>query len=60
MGRIEYMTGIHYFYCTHWVIDTGDTPEWRDSDRDIFYLWKHCEDNELCHGLVYLTKQEVR
>ena len=56
-GRIEYMTGIHYFYCTHWVIDTGDTPEWRDSDRDIFYLWKHCEENELCHGLVYLTNR---
>ena len=54
-GRIEYITGVHYFYLNHWKIDTGDYPAFRDSDRDIFYLWRHVENNPNLHGLVYIT-----
>ena len=54
-GQIEYITGVHYFYLTHWKIYTGGYPAFRDSDRDIFYLWRHVEHNPELHGLVYIT-----
>lgn len=54
-GQIEYVTGVHYFYLNHWKIDTGDYPAFRDSDRDIFYLWQHVENNPDLSGLVYIT-----
>ena len=54
-GRVEYITGVHYYYLNSWKIDTGDYPTFRDSDRDIFYLWRHVEHNPDLHGLVYIT-----
>jgi len=53
-GRIEYITGTHYFYINWWRINTG-FPMFIDCDRDFFYVWKHCEDDPLCDGLVYIT-----
>jgi hypothetical protein len=55
-GTIEYITGSHYFYIGSWKIDIG-LPEFRDSDRDLYYLWKFCEEDENCFGLCYFTNR---
>jgi hypothetical protein len=55
-GTIEYITGTHYFYTGSWKIDVG-LPEFRDSDRDLHYLWKYCEDDNDCFGLAYFTNR---
>lgn len=53
-GNIEYISGLHYFYITWWRINTG-YPMFVDCDRDFFYVWKHCENDPKCDGLVYIT-----
>lgn len=55
-GTIEYITGPHYFYIGYWKIDVG-LPEFRDSDRDLYYLWKLCEEDKDCFGLCYFTNR---
>lgn len=55
-GTIEYLTGTHYFYVNTWKIDIG-LPEFRDSDRDLSYLWKYCEEDKDCFGLCYFTNR---
>jgi len=55
-GTIEYLTGTHYFYINTWKIDIG-LPEFRDSDRDLSYLWKFCEEDLDCFGLCYFTNR---
>tara|TARA_R110000803_G_scaffold16197_5_gene44473 strand:+ start:11778 stop:13850 length:2073 start_codon:yes stop_codon:yes gene_type:complete len=55
-GTIEYITGTHYFYLSFWKIDIG-LPEFRDSDRDLHYLWKFCENDVNCFGLCYFTNR---
>ncbi len=53
-GNIEYITGLHYFYCAWWKIGTW-YPIWTDADRDFFYVWKMVEDTSACDGLLYIT-----
>lgn len=53
-GNIEYVTGAHYFYINWWRINTG-YPMFVDCDRDFFYVWKMCEDDPKCDGLLYIT-----
>lgn len=55
-GNIEYMTGVHYFYCSYWRIDVG-LPQWRDSDRDVFYFWDYCVNNKDCLGMIYIANR---
>ncbi len=55
-GTIEYVTGTHYFYINTWKIDIG-LPDFRDSDRDLSYLWEFCEADEDCFGLCYFTNR---
>ena len=55
-GTIEYVTGIHYFYINSWKIDIG-LPEFRDSDRDLSYLWDLAEKDTDCFGLCYFTNR---
>ena len=55
-GTIEYVTGQHYFYINSWKIDVG-LPGFRDSDRDLHYLWKFCEEDEDCFGLCFFTNR---
>ena len=52
-GTLEYVTGCNYFYINFWKIDIG-LPSFIDSDRDWFYLWKHCVDNPKAKGLINL------
>lgn len=53
-GNIEFLTGLNYFYISWWRINTG-YPMFIDCDRDFFYVWKMCEDDSRCDGLVYIT-----
>jgi len=53
-GTIEYITGIHYFYVSYWKIDIG-LPDFRDSDRDLHYVWDYCVEDTECFGLAYFT-----
>jgi len=52
-GNIEYITGLHYFYCAYWYLDDG-LPFFVDADRDFYYVWDHCEKDPKCYGLVYI------
>ena len=52
-GNIEYMTGVHYFYCNWWKIDVG-FPRWREADRDFFYIWDLCVKDPNCFGLILM------
>ncbi|MCB0745094.1 MAG: hypothetical protein KDC67_14395, partial [Ignavibacteriae bacterium] len=54
-GGIEYITGIHYFYLTYWRIMGTGLPDFRDSDRDFFYIWDSIVKDKDCFGLLYFT-----
>lgn len=55
-GKVEYITGIHYFYLTHWKIDVG-LPFFKDTDRDFFYLWDKAVISEWILGLFQITNR---
>ena len=48
-GNIEYITGPHWFYLTHWFIDIG-LPRFIDADRDWFYWWWSVENTRKLFG----------
>jgi len=50
-GNIEYVTGDHWFYLTHWHLDTG-LPKFIDADRDFFYLVQFSDNNPKSFGLL--------
>ena len=55
-GNLEWMTPHHYMYCNYWY--TQDViAEWRDNDRDFFYVWDIAEKDEDCYGLIYLANR---
>ncbi len=72
-GNIEYVTGLHYFYLTTWMIPIqkevkqkdGRTisrkftwfPDFTDSDRDYFYFWQECYVDPLCAGMIHVTNR---
>lgn len=64
-GNIEYVTGLHYFYLTYWMIPirlkTGKKilglPSFIDSDRDYFYFWDYCVSDPNCFGMAYFTNR---
>lgn len=55
-GVPTYITGTHYFYLNWWKIDVG-YPAYRNPDRKFFYVWKYCEEDPRCCGLVEATKR---
>lgn len=55
-GEPTYITGTHYFYLNWWRIDIG-YPKYRAVDRDYFYFWKMCEEDESCYGMVEATRR---
>lgn len=50
-GKIEYLTGIHYFYLTYWSLPEG-LPIFIDADRDFFYFWEYCVKDPQCFGML--------
>jgi hypothetical protein len=57
-GNIEYVTGLHWFYLTHWYIDTG-LPKFIDADRDFFYLWHDSVNTINCFGLAAIENRRA-
>ena len=57
-GNIEYVTGLHWFYLTHWYIDTG-LPKFIDADRDFFYLWDYVVNKKNCFGLATIENRRA-
>lgn len=55
-GVPTYITGTHWYYLSVFHLDIG-LPQYRDVDRQFFYVWKYCEEDDLCYGLAYLTKR---
>lgn len=53
-GKPTYITGKHYFYVNWWKLDSG-YPDYRDTDRLLFYFWQYCIEDPNCYGMVELT-----
>lgn len=53
-GKVVYITGKHYFYINWWSLDTG-RPQYRDTDRKLFYFWQYCIEDPNCYGMVEAT-----
>ena len=72
-GNIEYVTGLHYYYLTAWNIvrveevvkrdgaigkrKVSGLPSFTDSDRDYFYIWNECVEDDNCFGLIHITNR---
>lgn len=52
-GRIEYITGLHYFYLTYWRIK-GGYPDFRYNDAEFFYLWDSVVNDDDYLGMIYI------
>jgi hypothetical protein len=55
-GKATYLTGLHYFYLTHWKIDVG-YPDYRETDRDFFYFLEYCMQDPKSLGMIEVTKR---
>lgn len=53
-GKPTYITGKHYFYVNWWKMDVG-YPDYRDTDRRLFYFWQYCLEDPQCYGMVEMT-----
>lgn len=53
-GKPTYITGKHYFYVNWWKLDSG-YPDYRDTDRKLFYFWQYCIEDDKCYGMVEAT-----
>lgn len=64
-GKLEYITGHHYFYISWWKIKiseegkpkTSGLPKFVDSDRDFYYLWDYVEKAPRIGGLNFITNR---
>jgi hypothetical protein len=55
-GKPTYITGLHYFYLSHWVIDIG-YPSFRIPDLKWFYFWEYCVEDPDCFGMNEVTQR---
>lgn len=55
-GKHVYLTGLHWFYLTWVQIDIG-YPHFRDNDRKSFYVWRYCEEDPCCGGLISVARR---
>jgi len=55
-GKPTYLTGLHYFYLTHWRLDTG-YPDFRIPDMEFFYFLEYCIQDPDCLGMIECTKR---
>jgi len=55
-GKVTYLTGLHYFYLTHWKIDVG-YPSFRMTDLYFFYFLEYCVQDPNCLGMIEVTKR---
>ena len=55
-GRPIFITGFHYFYLNWWELNTG-YPDFRDTDRQLFFFWEYVRTDKNCFGLLEITKR---
>lgn len=55
-GKPTYITGLHYFYLTHWKIDIG-YPHFRITDMEFFYFLEYCIQDPRSLGMIEVTKR---
>lgn len=55
-GQPTYITGLHYFYMTHWKIDIG-YPSFRITDLEWFYFVEYCIQDPKSLGMVEVTRR---
>ena len=55
-GKIEYVTGHHYFFLTYWRIPEG-FAYFKKSDQRFFWLFDYSCSLEWCYGLLQLTQR---
>jgi hypothetical protein len=53
-GEATYITGFYYWYLTAWRTYFG-YPTYRETDKEITYLLKFCEEDTDCYGLMLNT-----
>lgn len=53
-GKVEYMTGFHYWYCTYWELYFG-FPSFRATDMEICYFIQYCEEDPNSYGILLNT-----
>lgn len=58
-GEPTYITGLHYFFLTHWYIGTtlSGYPDYRDRDRKFFYFLQYSIEDPNSLGVLYVTKR---
>lgn len=52
-----YITGLHYFYLNYWILEDGNSPDYRDVDRRYFYYQDYCEKLPHCYGIIRIKKR---
>lgn len=53
-GKLEYITGTHYFFLAHWIIDSG-YPRFRYPDLEYFYFLQYVIEDPLSKGMLEIT-----
>ena len=53
-GKVEYMTGFHYWYCTNWQLYFG-FPSFRATDMEICYFIEYCTEDPNSYGILLNT-----
>lgn len=55
-GKPTYITGLHYFYLTHWKLDVG-YPSFRMTDLEFFYFLEYAIQDPRSYGVIEVTKR---
>lgn len=55
-GVPTYITGQYFFYLSCHYMPNGN-PDYRDVDRQFFYVWQHVQENPDCYGLNIITRR---
>lgn len=53
-GNPTFITGFYYWYLTAWQTTFG-FPTYRETDKELTYLLKYCEEDPDCYGLLLNT-----
>jgi len=52
-----YLTGQHWLYCNWWIYQ-GKFMNYREPDRETFYVAAYCQEDPKCLGLNELTQRK--
>lgn len=55
-GVPTYITGAYYFFLNWWKMDVG-YGQYREVDKELFYLVEYAYYNPDCFGLIYISKR---